>query len=186
MSTLVEAKHAKLISPKDILFEFIDTLTHEIITQQKYMAVAKSIEKSLLDGEIKIASRDDEVQEWLDTIGFGETWLTSTGNWIYPVYTSLSGNKSDRYMNRIYSGVSKMLTGCMVENTVTLRNAHTFSDTDIKLIQNYLDMIGVVDKKDREKLLFVEGNGSNKQYMRLVVPTGSELISKSPDLSYTS
>lgn len=158
MSTLVEAKHARLISPKDILFDFIDELTHKIIEKKKYLSVARSIEKSLSQGEIRIASRDDDIQKWLSTVGFSEAWLSNQGNWIYPVFTSLSGNKSDRYMTREYSGTSRVLSGCMVENTVTLRSRHMFSEKDVTEIANYLDMIGVTDPKDREKLLFIEGN----------------------------
>ncbi len=184
MSTLVEAKHAKLISPKDILFDFIDELTHRIIEKKKYLSVALSIEKSMSDGEIRVASRDDEIEKWLGTVGFSEAWLSSSGNWIYPVFTSLSGNKSDRYMTREYSGTSRVLSGCTIENTVTLRSRHTFDARDATEIGSYLDMIGLTDPKDREKLLFIEGNGPNKHYMRLIVPSDSEVISKGSGVEF--
>jgi Protein of unknown function (DUF4012) len=184
MSTLVEAKHAKLISPKDILFQFVDELAKKIIEEKKFIPVLQVVEKSFQEREILMASRNEKTQAFLESIGFDAPWLADTGNWIYPVYTSLSGNKSDRYMKRTYSGTTRVVSECHVENTVTIRSEHLFGDKERWEINSYLDMIGIVDTEDRKKMLFIEWDGTNIHYMRLVIPKNSELLSSGSTLDY--
>lgn len=87
-------------------------------------------------------------------------------------------------MERVYSSSVKALSGCTVENAITLKGSHTFADRDKKEIVSYLDMLGITDRKDRDNLLFIEGNGLNRQYIRLIVPPTAELVGKSSNIEH--
>lgn len=143
------------------------------------------VEEAFSQGEILIASRDEELDRFLSQIRKPLPWEASnleksgaialSKNWIYPVLTSVSGNKSDRLLERLYTSETKILPNCQYENTVTFSHTHGFRKESKKEIEDYLDLIGVNDPKEREKMLFIQGNGPNKTFLRIFVPPGSLL-----------
>lgn len=104
-------------------------------------------------------------------------------NWIYPIFTSVSGNKSDRYIARTYESKTTKLQGCTYENVVTISLAHTYRKTDTEKIRSYMDIIGIKDRIEREKLEFIEGNGKNRAFTRLYVPKSAILAFTGADIT---
>lgn len=100
-------------------------------------------------------------------------------NWAYPVFTSLSGNKSDRFIERTYVAETAKLSTCQVINTLTFTHKHTFKRENEDEIQSYLDMIGERDINFRNRILTIEGKGKNLNYVRLLVPIASSLTGSS-------
>ncbi len=70
--------------------------------------------------------------------------------------TSVSGNKSDRYIHRLYTAKTEKIDTCTYENKVTLTHAHTYAKEDTLKENQYLDLVGQGDAKAREKMLFIE------------------------------
>lgn len=189
MSTLTEMRYGEKVTSKDTLFAFIHALASKIHEKRDYAEVIDIVEKAFSDGEILIASRDDGLDYFLSkmrtTLPWEETNFWNSGsivpskNWVYPVLTSVSGNKSDRLMSRTYTSETKMLPNCEYENTLTLTHTHGF-DMDAKNeVEWYLDFIGVKDPKEREKMLFIQGNGENKTFLRIYAPLGAKLTQTS-------
>lgn len=77
-------------------------------------------------------------------------------NWVYPIFTNVGGNKSDRYVTRSYDRTTTLLSGCTVENILTIRSTHSFSGQEEGTITRYMDMLGITDKALRQKLLTIE------------------------------
>lgn len=73
-------------------------------------------------------------------------------NWIYPVYTSLSGNKSDRYIHRKIQMTSSYNDNCNATNNVTLTLTHTLDDNEAKVIQNLQQSLGLTGSVRDEKV----------------------------------
>ncbi len=78
-------------------------------------------------------------------------------NWAYPLLTSLSGNKSDRYIERTYTSETTELNSCQVQNKLTFTHKHIFKPENEEEILSYLDMIGSNDTNFRKKILTIEG-----------------------------
>ena len=78
-------------------------------------------------------------------------------NWAYPVLTSISGNKSDRFIERTYVAETTKLNACQVKNSLTFTHKHTFKRENEDEIQSYLDMIGSKDTNFRNRILMIEG-----------------------------
>jgi hypothetical protein len=199
MSTLVEANYGRENHAKDILFSFIDAFTRKIHEKKSYMMVIESIRDYWNNGEILIASRDQATDDFLSKykkklpwecdqslayespIVSGDTTINQkmpnqcSRNWIYPVFTSVSWNKSDRYIDRTYRSTVTKILGCKYENLITITNTHTFSQKENETILQYLDEAWVSSKEDREKYRFIQWNGKNKAFVRLFVPLWSEL-----------
>jgi hypothetical protein len=115
----------------------------------------------------------------------GASHASCSANWAYPVFTSVSGNKSDRYITRTYESKSTKLQNCTYENVVTLSLTHTYKKTDTEKIRSYMDILGIKDKTEREKLEFIEGNGKNKSFTRLYVPRSATLAFTGVDITTT-
>lgn len=113
MSTLVESEYGRELHAKDILFDFIHAFVAKIDATKRYDVVFDVIEKYWNNGEILIASRDDETEKFLKEfkkplpwecreVGSNETissepnlsnitpqTASCTQNWVYPIFTSV-------------------------------------------------------------------------------------------------
>lgn len=163
MSTLVEARHGQKNTPKDILFEFITALAKKISDDRSYDVVFREVFRSLHDGEILFASRDDSVDKFLAKYRNNTPWNCHTAsgstcnpNWAYPLLTSVSGNKSDRFIHRLYESDTTSIGACRYMNKITFTHAHTFSPGTKKTVNTYLDLIGMTDPAKREKIMFIQ------------------------------
>ena len=75
MSTLVESRYGEETSAKDILRKFVDAFIQKVHEERAYEDVIAILEKSLSDGEILFASRNDSIDSF-----FGKkTKTTSLG-----------------------------------------------------------------------------------------------------------
>lgn len=159
MSLLVENKFSKELSPKDILFDFVGAFSHAVLESKKYQQIAETVRDSWDRGEILLASRDDQVEKFLKQITKPLPWECTVNcekNWIYPIFTSVSGNKSDRYIDRTIQVETKKIDQCLYENSVHLTLTHTYAEKDRTLLTSYMDTIGITDAAEREKLRFIQ------------------------------
>lgn len=176
MSTLVEAKYAKDNHPKEILFGFIDNFAKLLLEKKDITGYAEIFEKNFMKWDILIASRNREIADFIESFKFYEQWKTDTRNWLYPVFTSISGNKSDRYMKRAFSVKTKPWTdACTIENNVRIVSTHTFDLKEEKRVRLLLKDIGITDLKQENELVRIQWMGENRQYIRLLVPKDSTL-----------
>ncbi len=156
MSTLVENKYAKENTPKDILFQFAGALIAKIREKNAPLELLDVFTKYLDDGEVLFASRDAEVDAFLDTYKKKLPWELSAPNWIYPLWTSVSGNKSDRYITRTYQAKTRRVDECRYENTITLETKHGFAKSNSDELFSYFKTFGIVDPLERTKLDFIQ------------------------------
>ena len=68
MSTLVESRYGEETSAKDILRRFVDAFARKIDEKRAYEEVISSIEKSVHDGEILFASRNEGIDRFFSTL----------------------------------------------------------------------------------------------------------------------
>ena len=178
MSTLVENKLGARISPKDILFRFSEELEKHLLEKKDIVGYIDIFAKALDENEILLGSRDETIQKFITTHTNQESWKTNRGNWIYPIFTSLSGNKSDRYVKRTFETESLALSGCLVQNTVHLSSEHPFGAKEESEIADIFSKAGITDATERERLMQIEGNSENRQFVRVIIPKNATMNSK--------
>jgi hypothetical protein len=137
MSTLVENKYAKENTPKDILFQFGNALITKIREKNAPLELLDIVTGHLTDGEILFASRDKDIDTFLGTYQQKLPWELIEPNCIYPVWTSVSGNKSDRYISRTYQATTRRVEDCKYENTITLGTKHNYAKSDSEELISY-------------------------------------------------
>ena len=183
MSTLVESKIVgyhqtgtdTFTSPKDILFDFIGALVKHLKEKGDYPGYIRTILDHLTGGDILVVSRDQTTQSLLDSLGWREPWRADHGNWSMPLFTSLSGNKSDRSMDRTFTMESVASGSCRYVDTFTLDSRHTFGLENVIAVKKLLYDFAVPSEK-YDEMVRIQGNGPNIQYVRLLAPPNATLL----------
>lgn len=175
MSTLVENKFEKVISPKDILFKFSANFEKKLFEKKDFTWYLEIFLSNLIAGEIPIASRDDKIQKYIDSLGIIENWKTDKWNWIYPVFTSISWNKSDRYVYRDFNVNSVITTWCQVSNDFSLISRHSFNETTRDSIKQVFNELKITDEAERQRLMGIQWAWENRQFVRILTPKWSTL-----------
>lgn len=171
MSLLVEAKVSKqwtLWTPKQILFEFIEVFVSELTEQGKYFDYLQVLLRETENRDVMMWSFDMQENQFLSNI-----WLTwdinydSSLDYFYPVYTSLSWNKSDRYMERAYTHeVFKSSQNCDFTITSTIESSHNMTNARRTNIQNLIEEYNL----ESPNLLEIQWNQRNRQFVRVILP----------------
>jgi hypothetical protein len=121
LSMLVEAQE-KIHDgpPKGIITTLADTILNTLIEKRQTLSAIKILWKHIETGEILIASPHQPTQEAIDSLNLFDTWKTTKTDFIYPIFTSIGRNKSDRIMQRTFT--IKQLNSCKRE--VILKQKH--------------------------------------------------------------
>lgn len=169
LSMLVESKEKISATPKGIIHMLWGAMIDTINKQKKTIEVAKTLWKQLENGEILLASPRGDIQKALDELGLFDTWKTYSWDFIYPIFTSISNNKTDRIMKRIF--VVREINNCAREVTLTQKHGwNVETEASIKQMAHDLD---ITDKLPI--LLPIQWSGDNKQYIRFILPPWSIL-----------
>lgn len=171
MSTLVEAKIFKEWvewTPKQILFDFITEFTSELKKKWDYYSYLKIILSNISKKNIIIYSFDEKENSL-----FKQLWLnwninySSTFDFNYPVFTSISWNKSDRYMERSFEKKLKINKDCSIETSLNIKSKHNLTKDKENELNILMDNYNIQDK---ENALNIQWTGDNNQFVRLVIP----------------
>ena len=174
MSLLVESKVSKtatLESPKWVLFEFIDELMAKIQTDNTpYFALAKSFWTKIQKREVILYSYDPRHRDVLRDLSlFQPIEYDKSLDFSYPVFTSISWNKSDRYIQRSYTKVVQKSGQCAYKTSLNINLTHTFNawhESNTKTLMNQHNIS--IDKQ--AELLQIQWKWANKQYVRVIIP----------------
>ena len=170
ISSIVEAQIGRKDSAKDILFafqkHFLDSLH---ASPHSYLDILDTTLNAVNHGEILAAWGDSTLSNFTVTFEGNARIMRQGSNWIYPVYTSLSGNKSDRYIHRKLQMISSYDDNCNASNKVILTLTHTLDDQGTKTIEDLQKSLGLTGSLLNEKVR-IQGSGSNIVYTRILVP----------------
>lgn len=167
LSLLVEAKIDRDGSHKNIIAE-----VGNAISEKDFSQALPVILEDILGGQVMLGSPQADIQKAIDELGIIDEWKSDTGDFVYPLFTSVSRNKSDRYMDRNIS----------VEHTdvctrvLDVQQTHTWNvEKEIQVKQLAWQLGITLDNT----WLFVQGKGDNRQYVRFIFPPKTEIISTS-------
>ncbi len=187
MSLLVEAKvsqNATLETPKQILFDFTKEFEEKLKSNKKnYPSIANVIIKHILNREIAFYHLSGKERKLLEDISvFHPIDYYKTIDFSYPVFTSLSWNKSDRYTEISYTKSVSKNADCSFDNTLDIFVNHTFWDAEENQYMNLYNQYNL-DKNKYNELLQIQWKWTNKQYVRVILP--KDIIVKNKDVWIT-
>lgn len=172
LSMLVEGKKTLEWTPKWTVKILSDALLRELQAQHKEQQAALIFAGHVYNGEFIAWSSRPDVQAALDSLGIFDRWYGKKEDWVYPLFTSISRNKSDRLMERTF----EINRTNVCDRTLTLRQKHWFDLIEAARIKGLAHELGLEDKLT--SLLPIQGGGDNVQYLRFIVPPGTQLLSQ--------
>lgn len=177
MSLLVESKKFKegtLWTPKQILFDFMKEFYSKVKEKKLYSEYISILWKNIFSRDIIIYSFENKEQQLLS-----ELWIAWTIDYTedldfnYPVFTSVSWNKSDRYVKREFQKVVKTNPDCSIDTTLKVIQKHTFAKSHENILTNYIKKYDIPNK---DEALKIQWKAPNKQYIRVLIPKEAEIV----------
>lgn len=184
ISTLVESKVSKewtLSTPKQILFNFADEYFSFLKEKWDFMWYYKLLLNSIEKKDIIFYSFSKKENEYLENFWFNNFnnnfWDYIDFN--YPYFTSISWNKSDRYINKSYiKNVEKIKDTCDYKTEFKIIQNHNFDISQEIYVKDLLYTYNIIDETDIEKLLEIQGKWDNYQFVRIIIPKNAEVSPK--------
>ena len=85
----------------------------------------------------------------------------------YPVFTSISWNKSDRYIKRKYKKNVTINTDCSIDTKLEIVQSHYFTkDEEVKVN----DLLTKYNVENKDHILNIQWRWENKQFLRVFLP----------------
>lgn len=173
-STLVESKVYKswtFGSPKQILFDFVPLFFTHIQSTLSYPEIWKSFLSSLQQRDILLWSKYEDENKYLQDI-----WLSFAPKYdknldfAYPFFTSISWNKSDRYIKRSFVKKYQVDENCTINTSFLIRSQHTFHVNQEIEIKSFLYDRNILEQIDIDQTLSIQWKAENKQFVRVYIP----------------
>ncbi len=179
-STLVEAKITKthtLATPKQVLFDFIDIFFEKIASIHDYKFFIELGIESIEKKDISLYFFKPQENTFLKQIWLEKTYdLEKYLDFNYPVFTSISWNKSDRYMKRSFEKIYSIWENCDIQSSFTIKQKHTFNINEEVYIKTLLYDMDALWQVDINKILEIQWKWINKQYIRVLIPKNAQII----------
>lgn len=178
MSLLVEAKTFKqgtLGTPKQVLFDFMEVFSQKLIQDGAYFDYVQSIIHDVKSRDIMIWSFHEDENIFLSELWLrGDIDFSKSIDFSYPVYTSLSGNKSDRYMRRKYIQTVNTNESCDFEVNFQIQSTHDMGKNKRDAINSLIEEYGL----DDTNLLEIQWAARNRQFVRVLFPKSAQIQKK--------
>ncbi len=193
MSLLVESKKFKnwsIGTPKQILFDFIEEFKARLIKDWNYLSYFKIMSDNIIKREIVVYSFSPKENKLLQDLNInGKIDYDSSLDFAYPVYTSISWNKSDRYMARKYEKEIKQNKDCSIETSLKLSLSHNLTLDDESELK---DLIKKYEIKT-PWTMYIQWTWRNRQYVRLLLPKNAiikenknYIVEETPSVKYVN
>lgn len=196
VSFYTEAKLSDTVTPKQLLFDLIPAFQKKFADLKELDQLFNIGTALLEEGHVQAYSADSKIQNLITRVGLDGAMVKAGKNTDYlsVITTAIGGNKSDRYIATELNHRSVVSAKGRIENELSIKKTHTFSDADADRIRGLISRYGTGELYE-EALLFILGQGPNVDYTRVYVPLGSSLqdasgidpsaIEVSQDLGYT-
>lgn len=178
-STLVEAKITKthtLATPKQVLFDFVDVFLEKIKSIWDYNVFVELFIESIEKKDVSIYFFNPEENTFLQQVWLEKTYdFDKYLDFNYPVFTSISGNKSDRYMTRSFQKKYTIQENCNIKTSFQIKQKHGFNINEEVYIKTLLYDMNALWQVDVNNILNIQWKWINKQYIRILIPKNAQV-----------
>ena len=176
ISLLVEAKvfHVGTLgTPKQVLFDFVPVFFTHLKEEWRYSEYANFLIDEIQNREVMLWFFDEDGQDLLSELWIdGQIDFTHSKDFWYPVYTSVSWNKSDRYMQRSYSYNITWSESCDYNIDVQISSTHAMTKVHRDHIATLKNDFWI---EDDDELRFIQWEGRNRQFVRYLLPLKAQV-----------
>lgn len=176
LSYIIESKLSGGESPKEILKKFVPAVQKEVLKKENFTKLLEIIKKEIDQKNILAYSSHEDVEKFFDHIKASGR-MREPGekeDYLSVITTSISGNKSDKYIEQTLTHSTWISREGEVINQIAVTRRHTWDKSELWEWWNILGQFGFTEISDTIK--DVLGRGPNKAVIRVYVPNGSELL----------
>jgi hypothetical protein len=171
LSLVIESKQDGANAPKVILDEVWEALADQL-RQSEPTVLLQVLQAAVAAREVQFATRQSRWQAAAEQLGVAGRVAAPTGSdYLFVVDTSISGNKSDRYMQTELLHETE-LSGGVARDALTITRTHTYDQAAEARLALLASRYGVPLTPELSQLL---GGGRNVDLMKVFVPAGSTL-----------
>jgi len=160
-SLLVESKRYQTdeadSTPKQILFDFIPVFLEHIAEYPDKKALVRTLQQIFTKKDVFFWSSDEKKMQLAKDFSLFFDATPETLDFVYPVFTSISGNKSDRYMQRTFAKDYEIFGNCDIRTTFQLSQKHVFPIETQTRIQSLAYTFQALGKHSLDEMLFIAG-----------------------------
>ena len=175
ISYLVESKTAGESDPKKILRSFIPAFQKQLLASKNIGQIIKFIIQGLNDRDILLYSRDEDIENLFDELGFSGRVIRTkpSEDFLQVITTSVGGNKSDLYIQQAIQHTTIITKDGTVNDEVTITRKHTWTSDELTHWKTILKEFGYTELS--QTVQYILGSGPNKSYIKVYVPQGAVL-----------
>jgi hypothetical protein len=154
----------------------------KVFSSVDFKSLVQILLQNLSNDHIQIFSKKPEIQSLVESLNFAgliPKELPTNQDYLLVSNTAIGGNKTDKYIKQRYTHTTSLTKSGKVENTLTIKRHHSFTNSEEYKWQNYLAPFGVTKMVDFTR--YILGRGDNKVAVKVYVPAGSKLVSSSLD-----
>lgn len=179
LSYIIESKLSGKENPKLILAEFLPAFRERLFAAAEPQSIAVLMHNATTSKYLQAFSFDDELQSFWSRHGMtGELAAPTSGaDMLAIVRTSVSGNKSDQYIDEVVMHDTRVQADGSIIDELTIEKRHTWTNEIEKKIRSTVRAFGYRDIS--RNVLEILGRSRNIQWLRIYVPTGSTLLESS-------
>ncbi len=180
MSYFIESKISDTKTPKQILVDLMPVFKERLLGVTDVQKVYDVVTNLMYERHIQVYSKDYKIQAIVEDLGIDGAMVAAEEDTDYLslITTSIGGNKSDGFVNTDIAHHSEINEDGYVLDTVKIEKEHTWTKAQFDRWHKLVKRWGT-GKVGIETLEYILGGGPNKDYLRVYVPRGSELISAS-------
>jgi len=195
-SYYIESKLSKTATPKQLLIDFIPVLKDKLLSLKDFSKLGGIISYLINGRHIQVYSADEGIESLAKNFHLDGGIIASSPNidYLAIVTTAIGGNKSDAYIKTDITHSTEIGPMGELSDNLSIKKTHTWKESDFENWKKLIDEYGIGEVNEYT-LRYIQGEGDNKDYMRVYVPKGSKLISiegvdikdltTSVDLDYT-
>jgi hypothetical protein len=180
LSTLVEAKTFGKTTPKAVLGELLNAFMEKASNPQTAAALGGTAWEQIQKKQLLFYHKDPRVEKLFTDLGMeGSIPKLSTleGDFYMPTVETISGNKTERYIQTKLTHDTEILEDGSMVATVGLTRTHTFNDDTLAWLKQTTREYGFTAWTGTLEALM--GNAPNKAAIRLYLPEGATLLDSS-------
>lgn len=179
LTYLVEAKKYENEDDKGILSEFIQSFQNALFDSIDFQLLAGIFIQNLDTKHLQLFSKKPAIQTQIEFYNFGNRFqaqnIPKNHNYLLVTNTSIGGNKTDKFIKQRLIYNTHFNPDNSIQNTLTIRRHHSFTDAQELRWQSQLRPFGVTQMVDYTR--YILGRGDNLSMVKVFVPNNTKLLS---------
>lgn len=168
-------------TPKQILLDLIPLIKKRVENQKPWAELTGLLLQAIETKHLQIHLFNEKNQDLIEKIGANRNFVPDNHqqlqDFLAIINSNGGGNKVDRLISQAIKQKTQILDNGDIINQLTIQRKHNWSEQEKLQIYQKIPQLLNLPLAEQERLLFILGDSPDRNFTRVFVPLGSELIS---------